>query len=183
MQSRLLIAALLASSVVIAAQPLCSQDAPPAAGQSAGQTPESHGHPHRPLPKPVNLQVLPKDTSPEQVVHIMRGITGALGVDCNFCHAPNPTGRGLDFASDAKPEKATARIMMRMTNDINDNFMAQVKDPDATEADKHVTCGTCHRGHSMPEHFVPPPEEHHGPPRQQGGTPEGGEPAGTPPPQ
>jgi len=39
--------------------------------------------------------------------------------------------------------------------------------------DMKVTCGTCHRGHEMPENFVIPQEERRGP----GGPP----PAGAPP--
>lgn len=117
--------------------------------------------PHRPLPKPVNLKVLPKNIAPEELIHIMRGFTGALGVECSFCHARNEQTHKLDFASDAKPEKQTARLMIRMTQTIDNEYLAKIDDPDATPADKHVTCGTCHRGHHMPEQFVPPPEEHH----------------------
>lgn len=171
MQSRLVIAAIFATSLAFASQSLYSQDAPDS--QSASQAPAAgQGNPRRPLPKPVNLQVLPKNIAPEELVRMMRGISGALGVECNFCHAPNPKGRGLDFASDAKPDKAMARIMMRMTKNINENFMTQIHDPDATAMDKHVSCGTCHRGHSMPEHFVPPPEQHHGPPPQGAAPPQ-----------
>ena len=167
MQSRLL-AAVVAATLALATQPLFSQDAP--AGSDAGQ---SHtARPRRPLPKPTNLKVLPKDIAPEELIHIMRGYAGSLGVECSFCHAPAPTGHRLDFASDAKPDKGIARIMIEMTHDINVQYMAKVEDPDAKPEDKHVTCGTCHRGHSMPPHFVPPPAEHHGPP-----------PGGGPPPQ
>lgn len=169
MPSRLLVAGALVAS--LAAAPLFSQDAP--AGQSGGANAnQAQPGPRRPLPKPTNLQVLPKDIAPEELIHIMRGYAGALGVECNFCHVAVPGQRRLDFASDAKEEKATARLMIRMTQTINEQYMAQVKDPDAKPDDLHVTCGTCHRGHSMPEHFVPPPEEHHGP---------GGPGAGAPP--
>jgi hypothetical protein len=54
--------------------------------------------------------------------------------------------------------------MMRMTEEINTHYIAKVNDPDAQPDQKHVTCGTCHRGHSMPVVFVPPPEHHHFPP-------------------
>lgn len=159
MQSRFFAAAALA--LAFAAQPLFSQDAAPAS-PPAQTTPGAP--PHRPLPRPVNLQVLPKDTTPENLIKIMRGFTGSLGVECNFCHTRNQQTKKLDFASDAKPEKATARIMIAMTRDANQQYMSKINDPDAGPEDKHVTCGTCHRGHHMPEHFVPPPEEHHGPP-------------------
>src|SRR5579872_5819452 len=48
--------------------------------------PQGQQRPRRPLPKPTNLQVLPKDIQPEQLIHIMRGVAGSLGVECNFCH-------------------------------------------------------------------------------------------------
>ncbi|MGA7520949.1 MAG: c-type cytochrome [Acidobacteriaceae bacterium] len=167
MQSRLLFAGVIV--LALAAQPVLA--APNL--QEAGAAPAPESHSHRPFPKPVNLKVLPKNTTPEHLREIMRGFTGALGVKCGFCHAMNPQTHKLDFPSDAKPEKTTARLMIRMTQTINKNYMVKVDDPDATPQDKQVTCGTCHRGHHMPEHFVPPPEEHHGPP----GAPPSGPPA------
>ena len=161
MQSRLL--GVFVATLALSAQPLFSQDAPPAAAQSASPSQEG-ARPHRPLPKPTNLKVLPKDIAPEELVKLMRGYAGALGVECTFCHVRVPGQRRLDFASDAKDDKGMARIMIQMTQEINTTYMSQIHDPDAMPEDKHVTCGTCHRGHQMPEHFMPPPEEHHGPP-------------------
>lgn len=155
MQNRLLLAGILV--LAVAGQPLFAT----AAVQQPG-TPESRAH--HPLAKPVNLKVLPKDIAPEELREIMRGYAGALGVRCNFCHAMNPQTHKLDFPSDAKPDKTTARLMIRMTQTINEEYLAKVVDPDATPEDKKVTCGTCHQGHQMPEKFVPPPEEHRGPP-------------------
>lgn len=154
MQSRFVVAGILL--VALATQPLMAAPAMQAGGAPSG--PESHAH--GPLPKPVNLKVLPKDIAPEELRQIMRGYAGALGVKCGFCHAMNPQTHKMDFASDAKPDKTTARLMIRMTRTVNTEYMAKVVDPDAKPADKHVTCGTCHRGHHMPEQFVPPPDEH-----------------------
>ena len=151
---------------------LCQNPSAPGSGslQDAGPAPQESplgARQRRPLPKPTNLKVLPKDIAPQDLVKIMRGYAAALGVECNFCHSANAQTHKLDFASDAKDDKGIARTMILMTRTINEQFMSQVHDPDAMPADKHVTCGTCHRGHSMPEHFVPPPDEHH---RQPGGT-------------
>lgn len=183
MPGRLLLAGVVA--VAFAAQPLVSQDNVSQDGATSQQPAqngiaqgEQHPRAHRPLPKPTNLQVLPKDTDPEQLIKIMRGFAGSLGVECNFCHAANPQTHKLDFASDAKEDKGFARTMMEMTRTINEQYMTKIDDPDAKPEDKRVTCGTCHRGHSMPEQFVPPPE-HHGPP---GAGAPGGMPMGTPPP-
>jgi hypothetical protein len=157
MHNRLFAAGTLLVSLALAAPAVFGQDQP---------------HAHRPLPKPTNLKVLPKDIAPEELVKIMRGYSASLGVECNFCHAGVPGKRELDFASDAKEDKGIARIMIAMTHDMNVQYMAKVNDPDATPEDKHVTCGTCHRGHQMPEHFVPPPEHHQAPPAGAGSQPQ-----------
>jgi hypothetical protein len=118
------------------------------------------------LPKPVNLKVLPSDTSPEDLIKIMRGYSEQLGVHCTFCHAEDAATKHPNFASDQKPEKNTARTMISMTNEVNAKYLSQIHDPDASPAQKVVTCGTCHQGHSMPEVFKAPPHsetEHPGP--------------------
>jgi Photosynthetic reaction centre cytochrome C subunit len=113
---------------------------------------------HRAMPAPTNLQVLPKDIAPQDLMKMMFGFSQALGVQCNFCHEVNEQTHQPNFAADTKPEKASARTMIAMTQEINSKFMTQIKDPDATPADKTVTCGTCHRGDHMPAPFVPKPE-------------------------
>ncbi|MFY9745127.1 MAG: c-type cytochrome [Acidobacteriaceae bacterium] len=154
MRSSLFLAAVLTASV--AAQPLLGQQAPANTGLDTLQG-QSGARPRRPQPKPVNLKVLPKDIAREDLIKIMRGYAGSLGVECSFCHARNPQTHKLDFPSDAKDDKTIARTMILMTQTINEQYMTQVHDPDAKPEDKHVTCGTCHRGHSMPEHFVAEP--------------------------
>jgi hypothetical protein len=131
-------------------------------GQQAA--PPSAQAPRRAFPRPTNLQVLPKDISTEDLIKTMRGFTQQLGVRCTFCHAEDAATHHPDFASDAKPQKTSARIMMRMTHEINTKYLAQIQDPDAMPEMKTVSCGTCHRGHSMPEIFTPPaPEQHETP--------------------
>jgi len=155
MQSRLMFAGIFL--LAVAAQPVFAVPTL----QQPGTNGAAETHARGPLPRPVNLKVLPKNTTPEHLREIMRGYAGALGVRCGFCHAMNPQTHKLDFPSDAKPDKTTARLMIRMTRKINAAYLAKVNDPDATPVDKEVTCGTCHRGHHMPEQFVPPQEEHH----------------------
>lgn len=151
--------ALGAAAVLLAALPLTAQTPPPAPGQPGVQM-------HRKMPRPTNLQVLSKDISGRDLIATMRGFTKALGVECEFCHAEDPATNRLNFASDAKPDKNIARTMMRMTAEINAKYLSTVHDPDATPAEKTVTCGTCHRGKTMPAPFVPssPPAEHMGAP-------------------
>jgi hypothetical protein len=146
--------------------------APPA---DAPATPQAR--PHRPRPKPVNLQVLPKDFTGDQVIDVMHKFERELGVECEYCHVknptPSPTTGHLDFASDANPKKNRARVMMRMNEEINQHFLAELKDP---PAEHEVSCGTCHRGNAKPTVFVPTPEEHH----SEGPPPQGPPPAGPP---
>ncbi|MBV8438671.1 MAG: c-type cytochrome [Silvibacterium sp.] len=119
-------------------------------------------HLRRTMPKPTNLQVLPKEIAVPDLLALMRSYTAALGVECEFCHAANPKTLKTNFASDANPDKAIARVMIAMTRDINAKYMSQIKDPDAKPADKTVTCGTCHRGNSMPKPYAQPrSNEHH----------------------
>lgn len=106
------------------------------------------------LPNPVNLKVLPKNTSPQDLMKIMQGFNHALGVNCNFCHVMNLQTHRPDFASDQKPDKNTARTMITMTNEINEKYLSQIHDPDAAPDQKTVSCSTCHRGHSMPMPFT-----------------------------
>jgi hypothetical protein len=136
-----------------------------------------HGEMHFPPPK--NLQVLPKDLTAEQVHHIMDGWAAALGTHCDTCHAPNPNATvapgqrpRLDFALDIKPDKDTARMMVKMVEDINGNYVSKIKDTKTK-----VSCGTCHRGHLEPPAFTPPPEHPEGP----GAAPQGA-PGATPAP-
>lgn len=103
--------------------------------------------------KPKNLKVLPKDISKDQLKEVMDGFKTALGVKCNFCHAARTDDpKKLDFASDEKPEKETARNMMRMTMKINKKYFHPIgsKDKDG-KALIAISCVTCHNGKEHPE--------------------------------
>jgi hypothetical protein len=151
-------AVLLLSVPAIVSTASARQDAPAAPSQ-----PPQENHQRRPIPRPTNLQVLPKDISTTDLIATMRSYTGALGVECTFCHAEDPQTHRPNFAADTNPDKGIARTMISMTNEINAKYLSQVKDPDATPAQKTVTCGTCHRGNSMPTPFAPiaTPGQHH----------------------
>jgi hypothetical protein len=79
-----------------------------------------------------------------------------LGVECEFCHARNPETKRNDFPSDANPVKDTARMMIRMTDDLNTKYLTQLEDRRTADP---ITCGTCHRGMAHPAVFVPKPRE------------------------
>jgi hypothetical protein len=109
-----------------------------ASGHAPGQLPQ----------KFTNLQVLPKDVTPKALVEQMRSFAIELGTRCEHCHVG--AGNDLstfDFASDAKPEKATARMMMRMIAALQAEYLHDVGDPARLPK---VTCYTCHRGALRP---------------------------------
>jgi Photosynthetic reaction centre cytochrome C subunit len=124
----------------------------------AQKPPSGASQPHS-MPAPTNLQVLPKDISPSELMKLMGGYSKALGVHCNFCHEVNGQTRQPNFAADTKPDKNIARTMIAMTEEINSKFMTQINDPDAKPEDRTVTCGTCHRGNTMPVQFIPKTEK------------------------
>lgn len=103
-------------------------------------------------PKPKhNFKVLKKDISHEELEKVMKGWSAALGVKCNFCHAPaaDSTSHHLDFASDAKPEKDIARHMYKMTGRINKKYFSFNKD-DQGNTIPAISCVTCHHGSPHP---------------------------------
>jgi len=127
--------AVLALAVVLLVSPIPAIAQPP-------------GPPGPPPAPPKNLKVLPADMTREQVTTIMRGFTGALGVRCTHCHVGqegNP--QSMDYASDDKDEKKTAREMLKMVRTINADYVSMASGGDA-KAD--VRCETCHRGKTEP---------------------------------
>jgi hypothetical protein len=105
-----------------------------------------------------NLQVFPKETSHAQLMRIMEGFADALGVECGHCHAGgNPdTLQGVDFASDDKWEKRTARAMLRMTTALNDDYISRLESRPVPSGETvlpplRVECVTCHRSVTRPE--------------------------------
>src|SRR5689334_14838630 len=89
------------------------------------------------------LQALPE----AQLFPLMNLISDSLGVRCDYCHVqeapdftrtPSNVG-GWVWDRDDKPQKRTAREMMRMVVELNaGRFKGQSR----------VTCYTCHRGRS-----------------------------------
>jgi len=126
-----------------------------AQGRQAGVVADLRGE-QRVYPAPVNLKVLPKGSTGQQVAKIMKEWEGSLGVHCGSCHAEDrektdQDGKPLlDFASDAKPMKTATRLMVAMTAWINQEHLAKMDNSGVP-----VTCGTCHRGHLEPEEFKP----------------------------
>ena len=78
-----------------------------------------------------NLQILPKTISKDDLLKVTRSFAEGLGVRCDFCHAEDKSKpNALDFVSDDKTEKLAARVMLNMTNDINNDDLSKLKDFD-----------------------------------------------------
>ncbi len=97
-----------------------------------------------------NLQRLAPDSSRDAVVAAMRAWSSALGVRCNHCHVGPDNLVGMDFASDEKATKRTARRMFDMVGALNRELLAEL--PVAAEGrdPRPVSCFTCHRGRALP---------------------------------
>jgi outer membrane lipoprotein-sorting protein len=95
--------------------------------------------PQKPAPVTVeqqhkNIQVL-KGMPESQLVPAMNFISTSLGVRCNYCHVNK--GDTWDFVADTKPEKSTAREMIKMVQNINKTTF---------KGTTEVSCYSCHRG-------------------------------------
>ena len=97
-----------------------------------------------------NLKVLPKNTSSKNLSRIMiDDFEDGLGVSCGFCHAEEKDSHRLDYASDEKPEKQIARLMMRMTLNINKKYF-KLKHALIGDSTMVISCVTCHKEQPHP---------------------------------
>jgi hypothetical protein len=106
--------------------------APDMAGKTAGEYFE-------------NIQVL-QDTPADQLLPLMRLINLSLGVSCEHCHDAE------DRSLDVEDAKETARTMMTMVTELNDNSFA---------GQPTMTCYSCHRGALVPvaQAILPGPDD------------------------
>jgi Photosynthetic reaction centre cytochrome C subunit len=77
------------------------------------------------------LQGSPADSF-NQAMHL---ISGALGVNCEYCH------KEMDFVSDEVKKKDAARGMITMTAELNQRVF---------QGKQVITCYTCHQGNAIP---------------------------------
>lgn len=99
-----------------------------------------------------NLKLLAGDVEKPKLVAIMRDWASGLGVRCAYCHVGPDNLQGMDFASDEKATKRTARKMLEMSFQINRTLLAEL--PTVSEDERQraqvVSCYTCHRGQPRP---------------------------------
>src|SRR5205085_4420651 len=107
------------------------------------------------------------DLPVSQFIPVMNYFAASMGRRCNFCHVNNQ-GQ-WDYASDAKPEKNTAREMIKLVFDTNNRLTTLKLDP--------IACYTCHRGRNSPQSIpilplpLPSPQANQGGPRPGGAGP------------
>ena len=94
-----------------------------------------------------------------QLIPVMNFFSASMGRRCNYCHVNNQ-GQ-WDYASDAKPEKTSAREMIKLVMDINKTTERLKLDP--------VSCYTCHRGRTSPQSIPALPLPLPSPPPNAGG--------------
>jgi len=109
---------------------------------SEAQDSRSQISPRMPSEKPVeqvfkNIKVL-KGMPQSQLYPTMRFMAASLGFQCGSCHVIK---NFIDAAADDKPEKQTARQMIKMVIDLKQQF----------QGNPAVTCYTCHRGLRAPQ--------------------------------
>ncbi len=115
---------------------------------AAADTAPAHGASR----KPTNLKVLPRSMSGDEIDKLMHRDKQDLGVPCGYCHEENTQTKQIDFASDENPTKEIARVMIKMNDDINTQYLAQLGDRRYAEP---FTCGNCHQGQVDPPAFEP----------------------------
>lgn len=98
-----------------------------------------------------NLQLHEGNIPRGELIGVMRGWAGDLGVRCTHCHVGPDDLQGMDFATDEKATKRTARAMLAMVREINRSFAQLPVLGDSGRDDAQgVTCHTCHRTQTKP---------------------------------
>ncbi|MEA2553900.1 MAG: photosynthetic reaction center cytochrome c subunit [Fimbriimonadaceae bacterium] len=109
----------------------------------AGWSPQAEGD--KPAEKEFkNIKVF-TGVPAKEIVPAMRFISASLGVGCDHCHVTADKG-AWPMEKDDKKEKDTARQMVLMTRQINENNFA---------GRQEVTCATCHQGRAHPLSMPP----------------------------
>jgi NADH:ubiquinone oxidoreductase subunit C len=80
-----------------------------------------------------NIKVM-TDVSDSDIMKAMRQWQDDLGTNCSYCHT------GADFPAEDNPKKQTARVMYKLLQTINKDFL-----------NGKASCGTCHHGATKPD--------------------------------
>jgi hypothetical protein len=149
---RLIVAALCCTSALMIIANVRAQKSLPVQGDVAvslrnvgiampAQTPAATAAPKEQTVEQVekNIKVL-SGMPASQLIPVMNYFAASMGRRCNFCHVNN-NGQ-WDYAADTKPEKDTAREMIKMVLDLHKQTFNGSAD---------ISCYTCHRGRNQPQ--------------------------------
>lgn len=92
-------------------------------------------------PQPQAVEVLKGMTTAEISAYMVGQVSGGLKVDCTYCHNIANFAQIDGYPNAAK--KVTARAMMLMSADLNQNYTAKLP---ASVGGYQITCATCHNG-------------------------------------
>ena len=149
---RLVVAALFCASALVVIANVGAQKSLPVRSDFAvllpspgiatpAQTPAGTAAPQEQTVEQVekNIKVL-NGMPASQLIPVMNYFAASMGRRCNFCHVNN-NGQ-WDYAADTKPEKNTAREMIKMVFDLHKQTFNGSTD---------ISCYTCHRGRNQPQ--------------------------------
>lgn len=92
-------------------------------------------------PQPQAVQVLKGMNTAQISAYMVSQVSGGLKVDCSYCHNIANFAQEDGYPNAAK--KVTARKMMQMSADLNQNYTAKLP---ASVGNYQITCATCHNG-------------------------------------
>ena len=177
---RLIVAALCCTSALMVIANVGAQKSQPVSHDLAvslpnlgiavpAQTPAATAAPREQTVEQVekNIKVL-NGMPASQLIPVMNYFAASMGRRCNFCHV-NKNGQ-WDYAADTKPEKNTAREMIKMVLELHKQTFNGSTD---------ISCYTCHRGRNQPQSVPTLPLPVPSPPP---GNPRGGGPGAAAPP-
>jgi photosynthetic reaction center cytochrome c subunit len=98
------------------------------------------------FPEPQNVQILTGWNTAQISNYMVQQVSGGLRVDCTYCHVLT----NGNFAEEGNPNKDTARTMMRMVAELNQEWVSQLQ---VSVGTKQVTCATCHNGQPVFETY------------------------------
>lgn len=125
MRKTLLVAGLplIVGAVALGLAQAGSNAASPSSVQKAEASPQANATPAPPVTRPkenpipdtfVNLQVLPKDITKQELVGLMKQFSITFKVRCSYCHAVSDDLTQGNFDSDEKQTKVEARKYIKM---------------------------------------------------------------------
>lgn len=99
-----------------------------------------------------NLKLLDPEIGKGELIGIMRDWSGGLGVRCSHCHVGPDDLRGMDFATDEKATKRTARRMLEMSRDLESRYLSGLPtvEEEGRDSAASISCFSCHRGLPRP---------------------------------